>query len=98
MSSVDKLSNLPVGSSEPTTQDKRVMAALFGTPPSENQKTSKIAFLSKLLVPSGLFFVLSLPFVDTFLKGKITASDMVILAIKTGLFMMIMLVFQLIVG
>lgn len=78
---------LPVNQAQPSAQDLRVMEAVFG------QQGSGAA--SRLIVPGVAFFVLSMPFVDKFLRDKITASDIVLLAIKTGLFLAILLVAQL---
>lgn len=79
---------LPVNPVNPSPQDLRVMEAMFGQ--------SAPSSTSKLIIPGIVFFVLSMPFIDNFLKGIITASDIVLLAIKTGLFIAILLVAQLI--
>jgi hypothetical protein len=78
---------LPVNQAQPSAQDLRVMEAVFGT--------SGQSSASRLIIPGVAFFVLSLPFVDKFLKEKIAASDIVLLVVKTGLFLAIMLVAQL---
>jgi hypothetical protein len=78
---------LPVNQAHPSAQDLRVMEAVFGA--------SSQSSASRLIIPGVAFFILSMPFVDRFLKDKITASDLILLVIKTGLFLAIMLVAQL---
>lgn len=76
---------------QPTPQDVRVMDAVFGASDSSGTIT-----ISKLLIPGGLFVILSLPFIDRLLKGYITASDMIMLVVKLGIFLALLLIFQLI--
>ena len=66
------------------------MNAMFGNTSLSSNNTTK------LLVYGVVFFVLSMPFVDNFIKGKISASNIVILAIKTGIFLLILILTQLI--
>ena len=85
--SSDNMMSLPVNAVQPSQQDVRVMEAMFGSSMSSNA--------TKLVIPGILFFVLSLPFVDSLLKGMITTSDLIHLVIKTGLFLALLLVAQL---
>ncbi|MGL4356645.1 MAG: hypothetical protein ACRCTP_22870 [Aeromonas popoffii] len=80
---------MPVNHNQPAPQDLRIMDAMFGSSAS----TTPIA--TKLVIPGLFFFVLGMPFVDNFLKGLITTSDLVLLAIKTGLFLALLVVAQL---
>jgi hypothetical protein len=91
MSNSDVIGFLPLNSEQkPTQQDMRIMDVVFGAGNAPSSSNS----VTKLLIPAGLFLVLSLPFVDRFIKGHITASDMVILGIKFGIFIAILLVFK----
>lgn len=90
MSSSDYMTKLPINSAQtPSAQDLRVMEAMFGNTPSSAKSTLK------LIVPGILFFILSMPFIDKFLRDKITASNLVLLVIKTGLFLAILIIAQL---
>jgi len=99
MSSLDAINRMPVNQQQrPTPQEIRVMDAVFGDPAVLSSSSSSFGNVSasELLIPGGLFLALSLPFVDKFLKGYITASDMVMLVIKLGIFLALLLLFQLI--
>lgn len=85
----DNINSLPLNSNLPSGQDLRVMETMFG-----NTKSPSYSYPG-LVVPGILFFVLSLPFVDNFLSEKISASEFVLLAIKTGLFLLLLLAFKL---
>jgi hypothetical protein len=87
----DPMSRLPVASQQqqPSEQEMRVMEAMFGS-------TSSGYEAKRLIVPGVLFLVLNLPFIDTLLKGVITASNTVLLLIKTCVFLVSLLVAQLI--
>lgn len=91
--SYDRLNSIPVSTynNSPTPQELKVMNAMFGGAGDPSPSTSSF----RLLISGGMFFALGLPFVDSFIKGLITASDVVILAIKTGLFLLILIVLQL---
>lgn len=92
--SADQIQRLPVNPSRSISpQEEKIMNTMFGTAASAASCNSPL----KLIVSGLVFFILSLPFVETFLKGKISASDMVILAIKTGLFLLALIVVQLFV-
>lgn len=90
--SSDKINSLPLNPNNvPSVQDLRVMETMFG---NSNNNSSSYSY-SGLIVPGILFFVLSLPFVDKFLKTKISASEFILLVIKTGLFLLLLLFFKL---
>jgi hypothetical protein len=84
------LSGLPISANQrpPSEHDMRIMEAMFGSSSAGYE-------IKKLIVPGALFLALSLPFVDRLLKGVITTSDLVLLVIKTGLFLALLLVAQL---
>lgn len=90
--SSDPLNTIPVSNYNPTPQELKVMNAMFGGVGDSSPSSTSF----RLLISSGVFFALGLPFVDSFIKGLISASDVVILAIKTGLFLLILIVLQLI--
>ena len=96
----DKLSSLPINTAyQQTPQDEKVMRVLFGTdgtpPPPPPPAKSGIS-TAGLLIPSAFFLALNLPFVDRYLRSKIsTESEFTILIVKTIIFVMSILVFQL---
>lgn len=86
--SADQLQRLPVNQYQlPSPQETRIMTTMLGG----SLCNSPIKFI----ISGVVFFVLNLPFVDKFLKDKISASDMVILAVKTGLFLVVLMLTQL---
>lgn len=95
----------------PTAQERRIIEAMYGggiggtggvvtsgggSADSTKECKSEGVTFGKLMIPSVLFFALGMPFVDKFISGKISAPTLIILAIKTGLFMLILVVMQLI--
>jgi len=83
------ISGLPMSArQQPSEHDMRIMEAMFGSSTTGYEA-------KKLLIPGLLFFALSLPFVDKLLKGVITTSDLVLLVIKTGIFLGLLLIAQL---
>jgi hypothetical protein len=86
----DKISQLPMDYNSPSEQDLKVMNALFG-----NSKIN--SEVQKLLIPGILFFVLSIPYFDKLLGNFVTtSSNYVLLAIKTIIFIILLLIIQLI--
>lgn len=82
------MQRLPVNQNyQPSPSETRIMNAMVGANVTSNTPI-------KFIVSGIVFFVLNLPFVDTFLKEKISASDLVILAIKTGLFLLVIVLTQ----
>lgn len=87
----DPIQRLPINPNRiPTPQEMKIMNTLFGN----GEQLPCSGSLKKLFVAGGAFFALSLPFVDSFIKGKISASSMVVLAIKTGVFILILVLVQ----
>ena len=84
----DHISKLPKTYEIPSEQDMRVLHSLFGSNSGSGWERSG------LIVPGILFFLLSLPFFDNIIKNVVTASDTIILLIKTGLFLLLLLIAQ----
>ena len=86
----DSIAQLPKTMTLPSEHDMRVMSTIFGSPINNGSYE-----LRGLIVPSILFFALSLPIADTMLNKFITTSNIVLLAIKTGIFILLLLICQL---
>lgn len=98
MSTSDHINRLPINTTQyPTRQDTRVMSTMFGEPTADKPVTMSTTNTSafKLLAYAGLFVLLNLKIVDDFVRDKIGTSDYAAVGIKTGLFLVVMLVFQL---
>lgn len=87
--SADQIHGLPVNPRSSSPQEAKIMNAMFGT----TQTTSSNSPV-RLLVSGIVFFILNLPIVDNFIKSKISATDSVILAVKTGLFLLVLVIVQ----
>lgn len=84
----DQIGSLPINRNmRSSDRDARVMETVFGNGSSQRS-------FGSLIVPGALFFALSLPFVDRALRKYITASDVLLLAIKTAIFLFALLLFQ----
>lgn len=88
--SSDQMRNLPVNRQNPDPHDVKVMEAVFG-----NTTTTPPSTTTKLLISGISFFILGLPVADTILKKFIDTSPMILLMIKTGIFVAIILMAQL---
>jgi hypothetical protein len=106
MSTSDHINRLPINTAYyPTRQDARVMSTLFGessVEPNDNKKPAVVVVPStaqrspfKILIYAGLFVVLNLKVVDDFVRQKIVTSEYASIGVKTGLFLVVMLVIQL---
>jgi len=87
--SADQIHRLPYNQQQPSPQDMRIMNAMLGSNGASCNSPLKF------ILSGVIFFVLSMPFVDTFLKEKISASEIVIIAIKTGIFLVVLMLTQL---
>lgn len=96
--SSDQMNSLPVKDRELSPQEAKVLAAMYqsNTPGTTDPKApAPKSSVLKYILSGAVFFVLSMPSVDQLLKSKITASDTMILAIKTGIFLLILLILNL---
>lgn len=90
----DQLGALPVQRNQkPSEQDIRVMETVFGR---NVANSGNGVSLSSLIIPGILFFVLSLPFVDKFIRKYLSTSDILLLSVKTGIFVLLLMILQLI--
>lgn len=87
--SSDQMRNLPVNRQSPDPHDIKVMEAVFGN------TTTAPSTTTKLLISGVTFFILGLPVTDDILKKFIDTSPMILLMIKTGIFVAIILMAQL---
>jgi hypothetical protein len=90
----DRIANLPPSKEQPSDIDVNVMRDVFG----DGVVVAKSLQLKKLIVPAILFVVLSLPMVDNLLKNAVPDSKMVILFVKTLIFLIVLVVLQLVSG
>ena len=90
----DRISNLPPSQEQPSDIDVNVMRDVFG----DGAAVAKSLQLKKLIIPAILFVVLSLPMVDNLLKNVVPDSEMIIVFVKTLIFLIILVVLQLVSG
>jgi formate hydrogenlyase subunit 4 len=90
----DRIANLPPSQQQPSDIDVNVMREVFG----DGVAVAKSLQLKKLIIPAILFVVLSLPMVDNLLKNVVPDSKMVIMFVKTLIFLIILVVLQLVSG
>lgn len=90
----DRIANLPPSQEQPSDIDVNVMRDLFG----DGAVVAKSLQLKKLIIPAILFVVLSLPMVDNLLKSVVPDSEMVIMFVKTMIFLIVLVVLQLVSG
>ena len=88
----DRISNLPPSREKPSDIDVNVMRSVFG----ESVTVAKSLELKKLIIPTVLFVVLSLPMVDKLLKNVVSDSPTVIMFAKTLLFLIVLVVLKLV--
>jgi len=74
--------------------DVNVMRDVFG----DGVAVAKSLQLKKIIIPAILFVVLSLPMVDNLLKNVVPDSEMVIVFVKTLIFLIVLVVLQLVSG
>lgn len=103
MSTSDRLTRLPINTTHyPTHSEARVMNTLFGgSSEGQTENTAPIVTPAKqgspfkILVYAALFVILNLKIVDEYVKEKIASSEYAVIGVKTGFFLIVMLVFQL---
>lgn len=88
----DRIANLPSSQEQPSDIDVNVMRDVFG----EGAVVAKSLQLKKLIIPAILFVVLSLPMVDNLLKNVVPDSEMVLMFVKTLIFLIVLVVLQLV--
>lgn len=85
---------MPPSQEQPSDIDVNVMRDVFG----DGAAVAKSIQLKKLIIPAILFVVLSLPMVDNLLRTVVPDSEMVIMFVKTLIFIIILVVLQLASG
>jgi hypothetical protein len=90
----DRIANLPPSQEQPLDIDVNVMRDVFG----DGVAVAKSLQLKKIIIPAILFVVLSLPMVDNLLKNVVPDSEMVIMFVKTLIFLIVLVVLQLVSG
>jgi hypothetical protein len=90
----DRIANLPPSQEQPSDIDVNVMRDVFG----DGVTVANSLQLKKLIIPAILFVVLSLPMVDNLLKNVVPDSEMVIMFVKTLIFLIVLVVLQLVSG
>jgi hypothetical protein len=86
----DSIKQLPPSSRMPTAAEMQMMRSILGdTPPSVTYE------LKRLVVPALAFALLSLPFADTALDKLVGSTTGIHLLIKTGIFIGIIVIAQL---
>ncbi len=88
----DRISNLPQSQEKPSDIDVNVMRDVFG----DGVTVAKSLQLKKLIIPTILFVVLSLPMVDKLLKNVVSDSPMLIMFAKTLIFLIVLVVIKLV--
>ncbi len=88
----DPIRNLPPSQDQPSDIDVNVMREVFG----DGQNVVKSIQLQKVIIPAILFVVLSLPFMDHLLKNIVPDSEMMLLFVKTLIFLIVLVVLQLV--
>jgi hypothetical protein len=88
----DRISNLPEADDPISPSELNMMKELFGQTASASA-TSSIQ-PKALLVYGVLFFVLNLPVIDNLMRGIIETHDLILLFIKTGVFILFILLIQ----
>lgn len=88
----DRIANLPQSQERPSDIDVNVMRDVFG----DGVAVAKSLQLKKLIIPTILFVVLNLPVVDNLLKNVVPDSEMVIVFVKTLIFLIVMVILQLV--
>ena len=87
----DQIKDLPTSQDQPSGIDVNVMREIFG----DGAAVAKSLQLKKIIIPAVLFVVLSLPMVDNFLKTVVPDSEMVLMFVKTLIFLVVLVVLQL---
>lgn len=90
----DRIANLPPSQEQPSDIDVNVMRDVFG----DGAAVAKSVQLKKLIIPAILFLVLSLPMVDNLLENVVPNSEMVLMFVKTLIFLIVLVVLQLVSG
>lgn len=86
----DSIKNLPESREPMTREEANMMREIFqaGQASVSNNNYSLLAY-------GTLFFVLSLPFTDKIIRGFVDTTDLILIALKSVLFIMIIFVAQL---
>ena len=71
--------------------DVNIIRDVFG----DGKAVAKSLQLKKIIIPAILFVVLSLPIVDNLLKSVVPDSEMVIMFVKTLIFLIVLVLLQL---
>ena len=88
----DRISNLPPSQEKPSDIDLNVMRDVFG----DGATVANSLQLKKLIIPTILFVVLSLPIVDRLLKNLVSDSPILIMFTKTLVFLIVLVVLKLV--
>jgi hypothetical protein len=85
----DRIDNLPSSKEDPSEIDINVMKDIFG----KMSETKSFNFKA-LIIPIIIFLVLSLSVTDTVMRNLISDSDVTILAVKTIIFIAVLVLVQ----
>jgi hypothetical protein len=85
----DRIDNLPSSKEDPSEIDINVMKDIFG----KMSETKSFNFKA-LIIPIIIFLVLSLSVTDTVMRNLISDSDVTILAVKTIIFVVVLVLVQ----
>jgi hypothetical protein len=85
----DRIDNLPSSKEDPSEIDINVMKDIFG----KMSETKSFNFKA-LIIPIIIFLVLSLSVTDTVMRNLISDSDVTILAVKTIIFIVVLVLVQ----
>ncbi len=89
----DRITNLPSSQEQPPSDiDVNVMKEVFG----DGVAVAKSLELKKIIIPAIVFIILSLPMIDNLLKNVVPDSEMVLMFVKTLIFLIVLVVLQLI--
>lgn len=89
----DRITNLPPTQEQPSDIDVNLMRNVFG----DGTVVAQSLQLKKIVIPAILFVGLSLPMVDTMLKNIVPDSELVLMFVKTLIFIIVLVMLQLIV-
>jgi hypothetical protein len=87
----DLITNLPSSREKPSDIDVNVIRDVFG----DGVSVAKSLQLKRLIIPAVMFVVLSLPIVNGFLKTIVPDSEIVLMFVKTIIFLIVLILIQL---
>lgn len=87
----DQIKQLPSVQEPPSDIDINVMRELFG----DGASVIKSLQFKKLIIPTVIFIVLSLPMVNNVLKTVLPDSEMLLMFVKTLIFLVVLAAVQL---